>query len=199
MTSAMNTQSVDQIHIGSAHPGVGEVRVVRSQPSVARQIVAGALMLVAVALVAFLGSLATLANVDGWYQEVNKAQWSPPNDIFGPVWSVLYALIALAGWLIWRAGFREGAPNAARSVLTLFIVQLVLNGLWTPVFFGAYPALGEPAWWLALTIIVALMAVVVWLAVSSLPWSKVAAWIMLPYLLWLIFATSLNVAIIVLN
>lgn len=171
----------------------------RERPSVGRQIGVGALLLVLVALIAVLGSLASTANVDGWYATANKVAWDPPNAVFGPVWSALYFLIALAGWLIWRAGYRAGEPNAARRVLTVFGVQLVLNGLWTPVFFAGYPLIGEVAWWLALAIIVALMVTVVWLGVAGARWSRIATAIMVVYLLWLLFATSLNVGIIVLN
>ena len=159
----------------------------------------GVVLLAVVALIAFLGSLATMPNTDGWYADAEKVPWDPPNAVFGPVWSVLYFLIAVAGWLIWRAGYREGKPNQARRVLAVFIAQLALNSLWTPVFFAGYPLIGEPAWWIALGIILALIASVIWLAVNAARWSKLAAWIMVPYLLWLLFATSLNVGIIVLN
>lgn len=170
-----------------------------THPAVARQVVTGVVLLAVVALIAFLGSLATMPNTDGWYADAEKVPWDPPNVVFGPVWSVLYFLIAVAGWLIWRAGYREGKPNQARRVLAVFIAQLALNSLWTPVFFAGYPLIGEPAWWIALGIILALIASVIWLAVNAARWSKLAAWIMVPYLLWLLFATSLNVGIIVLN
>ena len=169
------------------------------RPSARRQIIVGAGLLVVVAVIAFLGSLATMPNTDGWYAEAQKAAWSPPNAVFGPVWSVLYFLIAVAGWLVWKNGYREGRSNAAKKPLIIYTAQLVLNFLWTPVFFAGYPLIGEPAWWVALAIILALIVTVVWLAVSAAPWSKTAAWIMAPYLLWLMFATSLNVAIIALN
>lgn len=173
--------------------------VQQDRPGVARQIVFAAIFLAAVAVVAVLGSLANAPNTDGWYAEVEKAPWSPPNWLFGPVWSLLYLLIALAGWLIWRRGHRPGRANVARGALTLFIVQLVLNALWSPVFFALYPVIGEPSWWIALVIIVALIISVVWVAIASAEWSRVASWIMVPYLAWLLFATSLNVAIIALN
>ncbi|WP_449281304.1 TspO/MBR family protein [Leucobacter sp.] len=175
------------------------MRPVETRPSIARQTVALSAFIAIVALVAFLGSLASSSNVDGWYAGVEKVPWDPPNAVFGPVWSVLYLLIALAGWLIWRAGYRPGRPNAARGALTWFIVQLALNGLWTPAFFAAYPVLGEPAWWVALAVIVALIGAVVALALAARPWSRIAAWLMVPYLAWLVFATTLNIGIIALN
>ena len=168
-------------------------------PSTLRQIVAALLFVVIVAAVAFVGSLASTGNVDGWYADAAKVPWNPPNAVFGPVWSVLYALIALAGFLIWRAGFRSGEPNAAQRPLRLFIVQLVLNSLWTPAFFAGYPLLGPAAWWIAAVIILSLIVVVITLGVAAAPWSRIAAWITVPYLAWLLFATSLNIGIIALN
>lgn len=158
-----------------------------------------AILLAAVALIAFLGSLASASNVDGWYASAAKVPWDPPNSLFGPVWSALYLMIALAGWLIWRNGYRENRPNAAGKPLRIYAMQLVFNALWTPVFFAGYPAIGEAAWWIALIIIVALIVSVIWLAGAAARWSRIAAWIMVPYLLWLLFATTLNIGIITLN
>ncbi|WP_200332090.1 TspO/MBR family protein [Leucobacter sp. L43] len=168
-------------------------------PTTLRQVLVAVIFLVIVAAVAFGGSIASTGNVDGWYADAEKVPWDPPNAVFGPVWTALYALIALAGFLIWRPGFRMGGPNAARSTLSLFVLQLVLNALWTPVFFAGYPVFGEAAWWIAAVIIIALIVVVIALAVSAAKWSRVASLIMVPYLLWLCFASTLNIGIIVLN
>lgn len=170
-----------------------------TRPPLARQFVVGIGLLAAVALIAVLGSLATMPNTDGWYAEVEKVPWDPPNAVFGPVWSVLYALIAVAGWLIWRNGYRSNQANAARKTLAIYSLQLVFNGLWTPAFFAGYPLIGEAAWWLALVIIISLITIVVSLAISAWKWSKLAAAIMLPYMLWLLFATTLNAGVIALN
>lgn len=173
--------------------------VLRTRPSPKLQILLGVVFLCAVALIAFIGSLATVPNTDGWYATVTKAPWSPPNEVFAPVWSVLYVLIAAAGWLTWRSGYRASKPNAARPVLVIYAIQLVLNSLWTPAFFGAYPLIGPVAWWIALAIIVALIVTVVQFIVGARRWSKTASWIMVPYLLWLVFATSLNIGLIAVN
>lgn len=181
-------------------PALPEItRVEIMKPPASRQIVIAVFLLAAVTFIAFSGSLATIPNTEGWYATVEKVPWDPPNSVFAPAWSVLYFLIALAGWLIWRSGYRPGKQNAAKKPLTIFTLQLILNGLWTPAFFAGYPLMGEPAWWVALVIIIALILTVIWLAVVSARFSKVAAWIMLPYLLWLLFATSLNAGIIFLN
>lgn len=170
-----------------------------AKPPVSRQIATGAVLLAVVAVIALVGSQATIPNTTGWYAHVEKVPWNPPNWLFGPAWSILYLLIALAGWLIWRAGWRAGKPNAARGALVLFWVQLVLNAVWTPVFFAGYPVLGEAAWWGALAVIVALIATVVALIVSARKWSVAASAMLIPYVLWLLFASTLNAGIIALN
>lgn len=170
------------------------------RPPVARQIVVAVILLAAVAAVALGGSLATTSNVDGWYGEAERAPWSPPNGVFGPVWTLLYAGIALACFLVWRRGYLgSGRPNRARPWLTGWIVQLVLNAAWTPAFFAGFPVIGEPAWWIAAAIILALLLTVLWLILTAPRWSRTAMAIMIAYALWLAFATTLNIAIIALN
>lgn len=148
-----------------------------------------------VAAVAAFGSISTITQVDRWYADADKAPWSPPNALFGPVWTLLYALMATAMWLVWRrrdhAGFRRAA--------TLYIVQLVLNAFWTPVFFGLYPVVGVAALWLALAIIVALDVLVLLTMLSFWPMSRAAAWMLVPYWAWVLFATTLNAAAAILN
>lgn len=143
--------------------------------------------LAASALVAGLGGLATATNVNGWYATADKAPWSPPNWLFGPVWTVLYTAMAVAAWLVWR---RRTAGT--RAALTAYAVQLVLNLLWTPVFFGLYPVLGTSALWLAFGIIVALAAAVAITVLRFGPISRTAGLLLLPYLSWIVFAASLN-------
>ncbi|MCU1547897.1 MAG: tryptophan-rich sensory protein [Arthrobacter sp.] len=138
-------------------------------------------------LVAALGSLVTLNNVTGWYAGADKAPWTPPNWLFGPVWTVLYLTMAVAAWLVWRR--RE---ERSRAALTAYGVQLALNLLWTPVFFGLYPAMGTPALWLAFAIIVALAVAVTATVLLFGPISRAAGLLMLPYLSWVVFASSLN-------
>jgi tryptophan-rich sensory protein len=151
------------------------------------QLLALLLFLVASALVAGLGGLATVSNVNGWYLAADKAPWSPPNWVFGPVWTTLYVAMAVAAWLVWRAGTEK-----SRAALTIDGVQLVLNLLWTPVFFGLYPVLGTPALWTAFGIIVALAVAVAAAVMLFGPISRAAGLLMLPYLSWVVFASSLN-------
>ena len=77
---------------------------------------------------------AVFVSTKGWYEELQKPSWNPPAWLFGPVWSTLYLLMAIAAWLVWR----EGGWAGQRRALTLFVVQWVLNVLWTPLFFGQH-------------------------------------------------------------
>ena len=120
-----------------------------------------------------------------WYASLNKPTWNPPSWIFGPVWTALYTMMAISAWLVWRKlGWRDG-----REPLMMFGVQLMLNAAWSWLFFGLH----RPD--LALTDIVAL-----WLAILTTIWtfrtiSQVAAWLLVPYLAWVTFATLLNLAL----
>lgn len=121
-----------------------------------------------------------------WYEALAKPSFNPPNWLFGPVWTVLYVLIAIAGWRIWRAHRGSGA-------MKLWWLQLVLNFLWSPVFFGAEQV------GLALVVILALLATI--LAFIAIAWriDKSAAWLFVPYAMWVAFASLLNAAILMLN
>jgi tryptophan-rich sensory protein len=138
--------------------------------------------------VAGLGSVATMAGMDGWYQTLAKPSWNPPDAVFGPVWTLLFAAQAIAAWRVWRAG---GAY--ARGALTLFGVQLALNLGWSVVFF----ALQQPT--AALVEIVVLLVAIVATTVAFARHDRVAAWLFVPYLAWVAFATVLNAVIASLN
>ncbi|TPV49273.1 tryptophan-rich sensory protein [Pseudarthrobacter phenanthrenivorans] len=151
------------------------------------QAAALAAFLAASFLVAGLGGFSTVSNVDGWYVTADKAPWSPPNWLFGPVWTVLYTAMAVAAWLVWRK-----RTDRTRPALAAYGIQLVLNLAWTPVFFGLYPVLGTAALWVALAIILALIAAVTVTVLYFGPISRTAGLLLLPYIAWLVFASSLN-------
>lgn len=160
-------------------------RIRRAPPGRRRSMLALAGFGLASAAAAAVGGIAA-AGAGQEYQQLEQPSWAPPSWVFGPVWTVLYASIAIAGWLAWRRA-RWG------PALWAFAVALVLNALWTPLFFGA----GE--YGLALVEIVAM-----WLAIGVtvvLFWrvSRPAALLMLPYWAWVTFATALNLAIWRLN
>ena len=146
---------------------------------------------------AALGTIATIQNVDGWYAEAAKVPWTPPNAVFGPVWTVLYALMAVAAWFVWRE--RDARPVPVRRALTAYVIQLALNAIWTPVFFGLYPTLGPAALWLAVVIIVLLDAAVIATVVLAARVRPLPAWLLAPYLAWCLFATTLCIGTAVLN
>ncbi len=151
------------------------------------QIAGLAAFLVASLLVAALGGLASASNVNGWYATADKAPWSPPNGVFGPVWGILYTAMAVAGWLVWRK-----RTERTRSALTAYGIQLLLNLAWTPAFFALYPVLGTAALWFGLGIILALIAAVGVTVLYFGPISRTAGLLLLPYISWLVFAASLN-------
>lgn len=145
--------------------------------------------------VAALGSLATFQNVDGWYADADKAFWTPPNVVFGPVWTVLYTVMAVAAWLVWR---RPASAERTRALRT-YVLQLVLNAIWTPLFFGLYPAIGVTALWIALVVILALDVAVLVTMLRFWPVRRAAAVLLIPYWAWVLYATTLNAAVAVLN
>lgn len=124
-----------------------------------------------------------------WYAALQKPAWNPPNWIFGPVWTALYATMAIAAWLVWKRGGFAGQ----RVALSFFLAQLLFNALWSPLFFGLrHPALAFVdivLLWLALLGTV----VVFWKA------RPIAGMLLLPYLAWVTFAGALNFALWQLN
>ena len=161
--------------------------------------VKSALVLVAFIAISFgvaaLGSIATATNVEGWYADAEKASWNPPNFLFGPVWTLLYTAMSVAAWLVWL----RRRELDVRPALATYIVQLVLNAIWTPVFFGLYPFVGAPALWIALVIIAALDVAVLVTMVRFWRVRRASAWLLVPYWAWVLFATTLNAALAVLN
>lgn len=151
------------------------------------QALALAIFLAGSAFVAWLGAFATINNVNGWYVDADKAPWSPPNWLFGPVWTALYTAMAVAAWLVWRRHSQESRP-----ALVVYGIQLGLNLLWTPTFFSLYPSIGTAALWLAFAIILALIVAVTVTVVRFGPISRMAGLLMLPYITWIVFASSLN-------
>jgi benzodiazapine receptor len=138
---------------------------------------------------AAIGAAWTSISVDGWYQTIAKPTWTPPDWVFGPVWTVLYFLMAIAGWLVWR---RSGIA-AARGAWLLFAAQLLLNALWSGIFF----ALRSPG--LAFVEILVLWAAIAGTIVAFWQHSRWASCLLVPYLAWSSFAAVLNLAIWRLN
>lgn len=132
---------------------------------------------------------AVFVKTDGWYSELAKPVWNPPSWVFGPVWTALYAMMAVAAWLVWQRG---GWKTQSRA-LTLYLVQWALNTLWTPLFFG----LQLPG--LAFAEILVLLVSIVATLVTFWRVRQAAGWLLLPYVAWATFATVLNFTIWWLN
>lgn len=136
-----------------------------------------------------VGALATAEQTRPFYASLTKPPLAPPPSVFGPVWTVLYTLMGVALWRVWAL-----PPSPARkAALVLFGVQLALNALWSPVFFGVQQL------WLALAVIVAMWIAIVLTVRAFHGLDPVAAWLLVPYLLWVSFATYLNAGFAVLN
>ena len=135
-----------------------------------------------------VGAVASI-RAASFYAELIQPSWAPPAAVFGPVWTILYALMAVAAWLVWR----EGGVRANRSALILFLVQLAVNGLWSWLFFawhlGAFALANIAVLWLLIVVTV----------VSFWRVRPVAGAIMIPYLLWVSFAFALNFSVWQLN
>lgn len=140
-------------------------------------------------LVGLSGSLVTATSVREWYPLLRKPSWTPPDYLFGPVWTVLYLLMGVSAWLIWRTA--AGRPR--RVALACFAIQLALNAAWSFLFFG----LRSPGW--AAVEIVLLWCSIVATLLAFVRIDRLAAGLLLPYLLWVSYAAALNVAIWSLN
>jgi len=129
--------------------------------------------------VAGVSGMATSGSVREWYPTIIKPSWNPPGWVFGPVWTILYAMMAVAAWLVWRKTGWSGA-------LVWFAVQLALNAAWSPLFFGLHRID------LALVDIVALWVAITGTLVAFWKVSPLAGGLLIPYLAWVSFATALN-------
>lgn len=141
-------------------------------------------------LVGFLSSFATQSSVNSWYLTLNKPSFNPPNWVFAPVWTVLYILMGIAAGLVWAKGYYH---LWVKTALYHFVFQLLLNALWSIVFFG----LKNP--FIALLIITGLNVLLLFTFKSFKVADTKAAYLLLPYMVWVGFATVLNFAIWYLN
>lgn len=137
--------------------------------------------------VGWSGSLVTQEQIPTWYAALEKPAWTPPPAVFGPVWTVLYILMGVAGW---RVAKRDSPGHPAWG---LWWIQLLLNAAWTPLFFGAHAITA------AALLIGALWVAVAWFIGRTWRLDRVAAWCFVPYLLWITYAASLNIGVVTLN
>lgn len=143
-----------------------------------------------VGLAAFLGSLATRPSIPTWYATLEKPFFTPPNWLFAPVWTLLYAMMAYAAYRVLR--LPADTPGRRRA-LAVFYGQLFLNAAWSFAFFAfRSPEAG-------LAVIAALLAGIVWTLRLFAPLDRTAAWLLVPYLAWVSYASAVNLAFVVLN
>ncbi|MFT0714362.1 TspO/MBR family protein [Flagellimonas lutimaris] len=140
--------------------------------------------------IGFLSSIATQSSVNDWYVALNKPSFTPPNYLFAPVWTALYIMMGVAAGIVWSKGYHH---IWVKTALYHFVFQLLLNALWSIVFFGLKNPLG------GMIVILALLTTIIltikWFKVISKP----AALLMIPYVLWVAFASALNYKIWELN
>ncbi len=140
--------------------------------------------------IGFLSSIATQSSVNDWYVTLNKPSFTPPNYLFAPVWTALYIMMGIAAGIVWSKGYHH---IWVKTALYHFVFQLLLNALWSIVFFGLKNPLG------GMIVILALLTMIIltikWFKVISKP----AALLMIPYVLWVAFASALNYKIWELN
>ncbi len=150
-------------------------------------------LIASIALCEVIGILSTpftIAAISGWYAHLIKPSFSPPNWIFGPVWTLLYMMMGISLFLIWELGLKK---KKVKTAVYYFGAQLVLNFFWSIAFFGLRSPL------LGLITIVTLLALILLTMKHFYTLSKPAFYLLVPYLLWVSFATLLNVAIVILN
>lgn len=140
--------------------------------------------------IAYIASIFTRPEVKGWYTTLQKPSFNPPNWLFAPVWITIYILIGIAAYLVWK--LRDESATYKTAII-IYTIQLLLNFSWSIVFFGMHEIFA------GLIIIIALLVAII----LNINWfglfRKTAAWLLVPYLLWVSFATLLNLSIFILN
>ena len=140
--------------------------------------------------IGFVASLFTRPQIAGWYSTLNKPSFNPPPWLFAPVWTAIYVMIAIAAYLVWQ---RRDNSKTYKITAAIYIVQLWFNFSWSIVFFGLHDIL--PALFVILLLWVSIILNIRWFK----KYDKTAAWLLTPYLLWVSFASLLNLSIYLLN
>ena len=139
--------------------------------------------------IGFTSSFFTVTGPGSWYASINKPLWNPPDSVFGPVWTILYVMMGIAFFLVWKSG-----NNRYRSIaIGLFICQLIVNFFWSYIFFDQH----QPGW--AFIEICALWALIILTIFAFARIHNGAAWLLVPYVSWVTFAAILNYTIWKLN
>jgi benzodiazapine receptor len=139
-----------------------------------------------------IGAIFTMKQIPTWYKNLKKPSLNPPNWIFGPVWTILYILIGISGYLIWKDD-KDPFNGKNSTAWTIYAIQLILNYLWTPLFFGAHML------FLSLIEIVLMDISIIFNIFAFYQINHIAAYLLVPYLIWVSFATYLTFGIWRLN
>ncbi len=146
-------------------------------------------LIIAIAIPLAVGATSgffTVTGVESWFQTINKPSWNPPNWIFGPVWTTLYAMMGVALFLVWKS---DSSDILKKTAFVLFAVQLILNFFWSFIFFDQH----QIGWAVIEIIILWFFILLTIFAFGNI--SKLAAWLLVPYISWVSFATILNYTI----
>jgi len=158
--------------------------------SVAAQIVKLVISIVVCQLAGFIGALFTTPSIPTWYASLNKPSFNPPNWVFGPVWTTLFVLMGISAYVVWHQGL-QSVP--VKRALIIFLVQLALNVFWSFLFFKLrspiYAFVEITVLWIAIALTIAAFSQV----------SRPAAFLLIPYIVWVSFAAILNLSIVRLN
>ena len=146
--------------------------------------------IIIVFLAGAVGTIYTLPQITTWYAALTKPSWTPPNWVFGPIWSILYVLMGISLFLVWREGLERKDVKVA---ILVFAVQLAINVIWSLVFFGGHNIFGG-----------LILIIILWIAILAniivfYRISKAAGLILLPYLIWVTIASYLNYTVLLLN
>lgn len=155
-----------------------------------RSVVRLALCLLLCLAIGFFGSQFTAREIPAWYASLTKPWWTPPTAVFPVAWTIIYILMAVSLWRLWE---RAPVSRSGGLAVLLFFAQLVLNAIWTPVFFGLHATQA------ALAIIIVMFALIAATIAALRRIDRPAALLLVPYLLWVAYATSLNAGIVALN
>lgn len=150
-------------------------------------------LVISIAIPVAIGATAgffTVTGVGSWYQTINKPSWNPPGWVFGPVWTMLYIMMGVSLYLVWKSGNNN---HLKRTAIGLFAVQLILNFFWSFIFFDQQ----QPGW--AFVEIIAMWVFILLTIFAFAKVNKTAAWLLVPYISWVSFATILNYTIWKLN
>jgi translocator protein len=141
-------------------------------------------------LAGILGSFFTVSSIDSWYVNLDKPIFNPPNWIFGPVWLTLYTMMGIALYIIWHRNIRK---KKVRQAVKLFLIHLVFNAAWSIIFFEFHQM------FIALLVIIALWIMILMLIARFYELNKIAGYLLIPYILWVSFASVLNASLWMLN